>query len=165
MTKLLVLVSSLCLISSIYAEFRVRLDGSSVRSGQRPVGAQAAVMCSVAGLDINLRPGMTWMKVGGNIASTGNVVVNKLDHFHLSMIITNGTIEDSGVYTCRASYANETKHESLDIHFFEELKFASQDQPVNAVAGADVNISCLISPMKSMQPNVFWQKGYAAITK
>jgi len=143
----------------------VKLEPSNGRSGQRPVGSQVAVMCSVRGLNIHQRPGMTWLKEGGNIATTGNVVVSKLDYFDLSMIIYNGTIEDSGVYTCRASHANETKHESFDLNFFEELKFASQLQPINAKAHEDVNISCLVSATNTMHLKVLWQKGYAALTK
>lgn len=125
-------------------------------------------MCGVYGLTLDAQPpGMIWVKKsGGNLAQTGRVAVEKLDNFHLNMIIRNGTTQDSDVYVCRVSHQNETKEASFEVYFFEEIKFAyHQPAVLDPRAGEDVTVSCAVDTTnRTLFPKVLWQKGLIAVT-
>ncbi|GMT36244.1 hypothetical protein PFISCL1PPCAC_27541 [Pristionchus fissidentatus] len=129
----------------------------STATVQRPIGAEVHLMCraDVTGDD---NVGLMWTKNNG-IDKTGNVKVNKLDDRNIALVISNATVADSGFYECSASSAGQFVKTTVDIFFFNELRFLDMNSHIdNILATAAVNISCRVHQSEGEVIKTSWTK-------
>lgn len=146
-------------------ELKIDPDVGERTVWNRQSGSSLAALCSVEGLpEDSKHPGIFWSKSPDSISKTGNVHLKKIDKFALSLVIPNASVEDSGIYTCTATYLGHRKTVSLEINFFAEIKLIhSETEVVEPVEGANVNLSCeVISNDRSLI--TMWEKDITALT-
>uniref|UniRef100_A0A1I7WH53 Ig-like domain-containing protein n=1 Tax=Heterorhabditis bacteriophora TaxID=37862 RepID=A0A1I7WH53_HETBA len=111
------ILEALCRIDFIftlvYFEPRIVISPSS-NPVQKPAGQQVSLLCTVERLNASSRPGILWTKHGGIDSRTGNIEVKKLDAFTMSLVISNTSSEDSGVYTCQVQYGEHLLQKNVD---------------------------------------------------
>uniref|UniRef100_A0A914EPV1 Ig-like domain-containing protein n=1 Tax=Acrobeloides nanus TaxID=290746 RepID=A0A914EPV1_9BILA len=166
LNKFFIFSSALIVFYGSCWEIRLSPDPNVFSVGQRPAGTPLAIMCIITGVANGQSPGLIWTKSGNGISTTGNVEVKRLDPF--TLLIRNSSLEDSGIYVCTASYNEETKTVSVDVNFFEELHFISENGDIeNPKESSNFNLSCEVH-LTSRNPNeliTMWEKGIVALTR
>ncbi|CAD5224653.1 unnamed protein product [Bursaphelenchus xylophilus] len=147
-------------------EIKVDPDPGEKSIYNRKAGDPFAVLCSVEGLAEDAdAPGIFWSKNPDSISRTGNVQLNKIDKFALSLVIPNSSVEDSGIYTCTVTYHGERREVRLEINFFAEIKLIeTQTDFFEPKEGTSIILSCEVITSDN-ELITMWEKDITALTE
>ncbi|XP_076305250.1 fasciclin-2-like isoform X2 [Tachypleus tridentatus] len=143
-------------------ENRLKLSIQPVGSSQtRPAGESFAVTCTGESYDNSLFSDMRWEDPNGEVLGQGgsynNMEINMIKNSIVSLVFVTPETENTGQYTCRATY-NDTKtlESGVRITFFRDITWNDCLDKQSLIVNQPGELKCVISA--NPYPQVAWTK-------
>ncbi|PAV60966.1 hypothetical protein WR25_04368 isoform B [Diploscapter pachys] len=128
---------------------------SSPRAQSVPVGSEALMECLVIGRQ---QPEVRWLKDSRQLVVDGNRVRRVGVS---SLLISNVTLEDAGLYICRASGSDDSLDKAVALTVQDSPKILARPVSKVALETADVELECQSSGVPT--PTISWYKNGESI--